>query len=151
MGAREFGLMVDHEMRERQIGASKLSRRIGELPDGTGIDASGIRLIREGRREKYTTELVRRIAAALGLDEDYCYWVAGVWPKDLDLEGYRKYRQLAAAHTNGVTARYLRSPAELPTDLDPDLIDGLRPHLADVVPLERRRRRSDRMPEPVAA
>lgn len=105
MGAREFGLWVDHEMRERQIGASKLAARVGELPDGRVLDATGVRLIRQGRREKYDTELVRRIAQALGLDEDEAYWRAGVWPAPLDLEGYRKYRHLAATgamkHTPG--------------------------------------------------
>src|SRR6266498_4477851 len=96
MGAREFGLRVDQQMRERQIGASKLAARVGELPDGRVLDATGVRLIRQGRREKYDTELVRRIALAVGLDEDEAYWIAGVWPAPLDLESYRRFRHLAA-------------------------------------------------------
>lgn len=97
MGAREFGLMVDHEMRERQIGASKLAARVGELPDGRVLDATGVRLIRQGRREKYDTELVVRIARAIGLAEDLACHVAGVEQPDFDLEEYRKFRHLAMA------------------------------------------------------
>ncbi len=133
MGAREFGLWVDHEMRERHIGAAKLARRVGELPDGTGLDATGVRLIRQGKRIKYDTELVRRIAVALGLDEDEAYWIAGVWPAPLDLESYRRFRHLAAATSNGVTAKIVAIP--LPAELeDADLLRRL-----GVPDLERRR------------
>jgi len=93
MTAREFGLRVDHEMRERQIGASKLAARVGELPDGRVLDATGVRLIRQGRREKYDTELVVRIARAIGLPEDEACHIAGVEQPDFDLEDYRHYRR----------------------------------------------------------
>jgi hypothetical protein len=118
MGAREFGLRVDHEMRERQIGASKLAARVGELPDGRVLDATGVRLIRQGRREKYDTELVVRIARAVGIDEDLACHIAGVEQPDFDLDTYRRLKLLAAMPTNELTARsvgqtVLPVPAEL--------------------------------------
>lgn len=93
MGAREFGLKVDHVMREQGIGASKLAARVGELSDGRVLDATGVRLIRQGRREKYDTELVQRIARALSLAEDEACHIAGVEQPDFDLEEYRRYRR----------------------------------------------------------
>jgi hypothetical protein len=117
MGAREFGLMVDHEMRERQIGASKLAARVGELPDGRVLDATGVRLIRQGRREKYDTELVVRIARAVGLDEDLACHIAGVEQPDFDLNTYRRLKLLAAMPANDLTARYPNA-VPIPAELD---------------------------------
>ncbi len=116
MGAREFGLRVDQQMRERQIGASKLAARVGELPDGRVLDATGVRLIRQGRREKYDTELVRRIALAVGLDEDEAYWTAGVWPAPLDLESYRRYRQLVTTIPKAVSPGTVALPVSSELD-----------------------------------
>jgi hypothetical protein len=134
MGAREFGLRVDHEMRERQIGASKLAARVGELPDGRVLDATGVRLIRQGRREKYDTELVVRIARAVGLDEDLACHIAGVEQPDFDLDTYRRLKLLAATPASELTAR---SPNTIPLPVeldDPALLRRL-----GVANLERRR------------
>ena len=118
MTAREFGLRVDHEMRERQIGASKLAARVGELPDGRVLDATGVRLIRQGRREKYDTELVVRIARAIGLPEDEACHIAGVEQPDFDLEDYRRYRHRLAVvgassdQPSPKSGRYLDIPGQ---------------------------------------
>jgi hypothetical protein len=144
MGAREFGLRVDHEMRERQIGASKLAARVGELPDGRVLDATGVRLIRQGRREKYDTELVVRIARAVGLDEDLACHIAGVEQPDFDLDTYRRLKLLAATPASELTAR---SPNTIP--LPDELDDPALLRRLGVPTLERRRAERRRRLRPV--
>lgn len=93
MGAPEFGRWVDEVMKHKGIGPTKVAARIGELSDGRVFDATGIRLIRTGRRRDYDTELVCRIARALGEDPDLACHIAGVEPPDYNLEDYRRFRR----------------------------------------------------------
>jgi hypothetical protein len=100
MGAAEFNRWVTTKMAKNKVNASRLAARVGELSDGTTLNATSIRLIREGRRRTYNTELVERIADALGEDRGEACRVAGVWPSDLSEEDYRRFRAWASAMLN---------------------------------------------------
>jgi hypothetical protein len=97
MGAREFGRWVDETMKDKGLGPTKVAARIGELSDGRVFDATGIRLMRLGRRRDYDTELVTRIAKALGEDPLVACNIAGVEPPGYDLEQFRRFREAMMA------------------------------------------------------
>jgi len=111
MGAREFGRRIDAEMQRQGIGAMKLAARIGELSDGRAFDATGIRLMRQGRRQQYDAELVERIANALGIDLAEAFFIAGVWPPGLTTEHIR-HLELFAARRQAVAPGAARAQGE---------------------------------------
>lgn len=96
MRAKAFGELVEHRMAELGISQNRLASRLGELSDGRVFDATQIRLLREGRR-RLDHELVQRLIDALDLDADEAWHAAGLWPPDLDVEGYRRFRHQLAA------------------------------------------------------
>ncbi len=89
MGAREFGQEV--EERRLQLGwtRSKLAVAIGILPDGTALDATQVRRLIEGGR-RLDSDVVDRIAKALGWDALKAAEMAGVWPPGLTADMLRK-------------------------------------------------------------
>jgi hypothetical protein len=105
MGAREFGRLVSERMDHVGISQNRLASRLGELPDGRIFDATQIRLIREGKR-RLDQELVRRLIDLLDLDPAEGWEASGLWPPDLDLESYRRFREAAAMTGRTITRRY---------------------------------------------
>ncbi len=108
MGATEFGRLMGRAMAERGISQNRLASRLGELPDGRIFDATQIRLIRQGRR-RLDHQLVQRLIELLDLDPAEAWATAGLWPPDLDMDGYRRHR--LTARSVGQTA--LPVPVEL--------------------------------------
>jgi transcriptional regulator with XRE-family HTH domain len=95
MGAQEFGALIEAERLKRGWTRSKLAVMVGVLDDGSALDATQIRRIVEGIR-KLTHELVQRLIAALDLPEEEAWHAAGLWPPDLTIEDYRRYRHRLA-------------------------------------------------------
>ena len=115
MGARQFGQLIEAERLRRGWTRSKLAVAVGILDDGSALDATQVRRIVEGTR-KLDQDTVGRIVEALDLPEDEtpeqpsrdrAWHASGIWPPDLDLEGYRRFRQLASTTSDGVTTRKL--------------------------------------------
>jgi transcriptional regulator with XRE-family HTH domain len=96
MGAQKFGQLVEAERLKRRWTRSKLAVAVGILEDGTALDATQIRRIIEGTR-KLDQDTVQRIIEALDLDEEQAWFLSGLWPPDLDIDGYRAYRHHLAA------------------------------------------------------
>ena len=94
MAAREFGQLIEAERLRRGWTRSKLAVAVGILDDGSALDATQIRRIVQGTR-KLDQDIVRRLIEALDLDADLSWHAAGIWPPDLDVEGYRRFRQRA--------------------------------------------------------
>ena len=114
MGAREFGLWVeqkrsawvDPQTGKKGMRPGRLATRIGELSDGRTFDTTGVKLILSGRRRDYDTELVVRIAQALGEDSDVACQIAGVFPPDLEVEHVKRARFLMRTSQAPFTRRY---------------------------------------------
>lgn len=130
--------MVEKAMTAKGWSQRRLGAELGVLSDGRIFDSTQVRYIIQGRRRYYDTELVQKLIEVLGLPEDQAWHLAGVWPADLSVEGYRKYRQL-------VTAPAMKDSPE-----------RLRQRDTVVVALHERRQRRDRrrlwvLPDEVAA
>ncbi len=114
MGAREFGLWVeqkrsawvDPQTGKKGMRLGRLATRIGELSDGRTFDTTGVKLILSGRRRDYDTELVVRIAQALGEDSDVACQIAGVFPPDLEVEHVKRARFLMRMSKAPLMRRY---------------------------------------------
>ena len=116
MSAKEFGALMERRMAELGISQNRLASRLGELEDGRIFDATQVRLIREGRR-RLDHVLVQRLIELLAMDEAQAWAAAGLWPPDLDLEGYRRYRQEvvgAGTTRSSLTQQFVRFPAYAP-------------------------------------
>ncbi|HEY5987166.1 MAG TPA: hypothetical protein VIV12_12450 [Streptosporangiaceae bacterium] len=89
---KTFAELVDEAMKQKGWGYGRLSVKLGELSDGSFLNATQIRRLRTGQRQHLSRELVRRLAEVLDLDVDEAFHAAGLWPEGLDLEGYRRYK-----------------------------------------------------------
>lgn len=96
MGARKFGVLVDKVMQERGLTQARLAVLVGVLPDGRVLNETQVRRIREGQR-RLDPDLIHRLVEVLGLDEGEAWHTAGLWPPDLDVDSYRRYRRHLAA------------------------------------------------------
>lgn len=126
-----------------------LSAAIGLLPGDRSFNAKQVWRLRRGERQTLTRELVERLVSILDLPEDQAWHAAGLWPPDLDLESYRRYRQFAATPANGVSARYVATLPVAPELEDAELLRRL-----GVPQLHERRQRDRRhlhLVRPVAA
>lgn len=92
MSAQKFGNYVGRRMAELGISQNRLASRLGELSDGRVFDATQIRMIREGRR-RLDEELVGKLVDLLQMDRAEAWFLAGLWPPDLDLATYRSMRE----------------------------------------------------------
>jgi len=92
-----FGELVAEAMRRKGWGDYHVSAAIGLLPDNKVINNTQIRRIRTGERQNLTRELVAQLISALDLPEEEAWHAAGLWPPDLDVDGYRQYRHHLAA------------------------------------------------------
>lgn len=97
MGAREFGRMVEEARLAKGWTRADIAAAIGILPDGRGLDPTQIRRIAQGSRElkpgdETTIELITRLIRFLGLEWEGAWKTVGLWPPDLDEDGYRRFR-----------------------------------------------------------
>ena len=94
-----FAEMIDEGMQRKGWGYNRLSVQIGVLPEGGIFNPTQIRRLRFGERKYLNRELVARLIEVLDLDPAEAWHASGLWPPDLDLEGYRRFRQHALAGT----------------------------------------------------
>lgn len=92
-----FAEMIDEGMQRKGWGYNRLSVQIGVLPGGGIFNPTQIRRLRFGERKNLSPELVRRLIDVLDLPEEEAWHAAGLWPPDLDVDGYRRYRHQLAA------------------------------------------------------
>ena len=91
-----FAEMIDEGMKRKGWGYNRLSVEIGVLPGGGIFNPTQIRRLRFGERKNLSRELVERLVQVLDLDEGAAWHAAGIWPPDLDLDSYRRYRHRLA-------------------------------------------------------
>lgn len=94
-----FGELVEEASRQKGWSDYQLSAAIGLLPGSRVFNPTQIRRLRRGERQNLSRELVERLIEVLDLPEDEAWHAAGLWPPDLDVEGYRRFRQQALAGT----------------------------------------------------
>jgi hypothetical protein len=117
VGAVEFGQLVTRRMKELGYSQNKVGRRFGELPDGRGLDSSGVRMIKDGKRI-LDHALVGRLIVVLEMDTDpdleaEAWFTAGLQPPGVSLADYRKFFQRRGS------GRDRRADREVPTDAAP--------------------------------
>lgn len=93
--SKTFGELVEWGSRRKGWSDYQLSAAIGLLPGDRPFNPTQIRRLRTGERQHLSRELVERLIEVLGLDPEEAWHAAGLWPPDLDLEGYRRFRQRA--------------------------------------------------------
>ncbi|HEY5988369.1 MAG TPA: helix-turn-helix transcriptional regulator [Streptosporangiaceae bacterium] len=103
-----FAEIIDEAMKRKGWGYNRLSVEIGVLPSGGIFNPTQIRRLRLGERKHMSPELLERLIEVLDLPEDEAYHAAGLWPPGLDLEGYRRYRHLAASGRMTLSPGYVR-------------------------------------------
>ena len=114
MAAVAFGELVETAMRGLGMTQARLAYELARHTDGKYLlNETGIRRIREGRRQ-LDPELVGALVDVLELDPAQAWPAAGLWPPDLDVEGYRQFRHLASAAGPGQDVRVKRSWRALP-------------------------------------
>jgi transcriptional regulator with XRE-family HTH domain len=92
MSGKEFGDLVSRRMIEKDISQRRLAARLGELPDGTLFDSTGIRVLKEGKR-RLTRNLVARLIDLLDLDPDEAWATAGLLPPEVSADELRQLRR----------------------------------------------------------
>lgn len=92
MGRADFGKLVERHMQAKGLSQGRLAARLGEFDDGRYFDATGIRLLIQGKRE-IDDELFGRLVELLEIDRAEAYHALGLWPPDLDLSEYRRLRE----------------------------------------------------------
>lgn len=98
---KTFADMVDEAMRRKGWGYGRLSVKLGEFSDGSILNATQIRRLRQGQRQNVTHELVQRLIDVLNLDEAEAWEAAGLWPPGLGADDYRDF---VAAGGNGANS-----------------------------------------------
>jgi transcriptional regulator with XRE-family HTH domain len=92
MGRADFGKLVERHMQAKGLSQGRLAARLGEFDDGRYFDATGIRLLIQGKRE-IDDELFSRLVELLDIDPAEAYFTLGIWPADLTLVEYRRLRE----------------------------------------------------------
>lgn len=93
-----FAELVDEAARKEGLSDYQLSHAIGLLPNRKVVDAKQVARLRRGEQRTYPRALVTRLIEILpGLQdrEEEVWHAAGVWPRDLTIEGYRRFRTQA--------------------------------------------------------
>jgi hypothetical protein len=100
MGAEAFGRLVRAAMDEQGLKQARLGRRVSKrLRGDRGLDSTQVRLVLEGRR-RLDHELVEAFIAELSLDSATAWHAAGLWPPDLDPDGYRVFVQAGGTNSS---------------------------------------------------
>ena len=101
MGAQEYGALCKRHAEELGISQSRLASRLMrvfalEEDEERTYDATTVRLIYDGRR-KIDDKLFEKLNQILDIDRDEAEHTLGIWPSELDLDGYRRYKQFLSA------------------------------------------------------
>jgi hypothetical protein len=113
-----FGELVAEAMRRKRWGDYHVSAAIGLLPGNKVINNTQVRRIRTGERQNLTRDLVERLVQVLDLDEEQAWFLSGLWPPDLSVDGYRRYRHRLAVvgassdQPDPKSGRFWRSPGQ---------------------------------------
>jgi transcriptional regulator with XRE-family HTH domain len=89
-----FGRLVKRKRQEQGLSLGRLAIRIGELSDGTYLDARAAQNIEEAKRAiEDDPELYERVVTVLGIDRDEAH--AALWPlpEGITLEDIRELRR----------------------------------------------------------
>jgi hypothetical protein len=104
---KTFADLIDEAMRRKGWGYGRLSVKLGELPDGSILNATQIRRLRRGQRQNLTPELVQRLIDVLGLDPAEAWHAAGLWPPDLSADDYRVFAAVGGAAASAASVQAL--------------------------------------------
>jgi transcriptional regulator with XRE-family HTH domain len=105
MGRLEYGQLVKRERQRRGLSLAKLGFRIGELPDGTYLDGSAVRLLESGGRAiENDPDLYDRVNTVLSIDRDEADVALGRLPEGIDLDDIRELRAASERRATRVTA-----------------------------------------------
>lgn len=119
MGRQEFGELVKRKRLERKWSLGRLGLRIGELADGTILDAAGVRNLEEGKRAiEKDPELFERAIVVLDLDPDEAYVSLGLLPPGVALDDIRKLRGKQQGGNRRRTDRPVKAPRLRPRTVE---------------------------------
>lgn len=101
MGAQEYGALCKRHAEELGISQSRLASRLMrafalEEDEERTYDATTVRLVYDGRR-KIDDKLFEKLNRILEIPKDEAEHTLGIWPAELSLDGYRRYRRHLAA------------------------------------------------------
>ncbi len=87
-----FAELVDRAARDLGLNDYQLSAAIGLLKGNRVYSPKQVGRLRRSEVRHPDPELVDRLVQVLNLPEEEAWHAAGVWPPDLTVEGYRRYR-----------------------------------------------------------
>lgn len=91
-----FAELVDRAARDLGLNDYQLSAAIGLLEGNRVYSPKQVGRLRRGQVRHPDPELVARLVQVLNLDEGTAWHAAGIWPPDLDLDSYRRFRHRLA-------------------------------------------------------
>ena len=104
-GTASFGELLRRKLVEHDLSQSELARwLIRHLPDDYYFDATAVRLMLAGKR-RIDARVLELLCQRLGIDLAEAYQALGIWPPDLTIEGYRRYRAVAGDGKRGADRR----------------------------------------------
>jgi len=107
MGRQDFGRLVRRKRTEKGLSLGLLGIRIGELPSGAYLDATGVRTLENGGRAiEDDQELYERVVSVLEIDPDEAHAALFGLPEGITLEDIKELRRTASerAATRALTA-----------------------------------------------
>ncbi len=111
-----FAALVDGAARDLGLNDYQLSAAIGLLAGNRVYSPKQVHRLRAGEVRHPDPELVKRLIHVLRLPSDETYHAAGIWPPDLDLESYRRYRQLVTSTPRAVSPGTVALPVSSELD-----------------------------------
>ncbi len=116
MGRQDFGRLVRRKRTEKGLSLGLLGIRIGELPSGAYLDATGVRTLENGGRAiEDDQELYERVVSVLEIDPDEAHAALFGLPEGITLEDIKELRRTASellATRRMTAAGRVASPAE---------------------------------------
>ncbi len=97
----DFAQLIDDAARAAGLNDYQLSAAIGLLSGNRVYSPKQVSRLRRGQVRHPDREVVQRLIELLPIPEDQAWYAAGIWPPDLDLESYRRFRHLAVVGASG--------------------------------------------------
>src|SRR6266567_4511943 len=91
-----FAELVDRAARDLGLNDYQLSAAIGLLPGNRVYSPKQTHRLRAGEVVHPPRDVVQKLIDVLDLPEEEAWHAAGLWPPDLDLESYRRFRHQLA-------------------------------------------------------
>jgi len=97
MGAKEYGALCKRRAEDREISQNLLASRLMRVfaledDEERTFDSSAVRTIYDGRR-KIDAKLFRHLNSLLRINRDEAEHALGIWPSEMTLEEYRRFRR----------------------------------------------------------